>query len=63
MTTKHEINGRIVSIDWERGELIESYGGGEKHYAMHGSNEYNNYIGTGIYQNGEFVEVVEVEDF
>jgi hypothetical protein len=49
-------------ITWEKGELIENHGSGCKEYAMNGVDKDGiEYIATGVYQDGVFEEIIDIE--
>ncbi len=61
MKTIEAIDGETITIEWERGELIDDHGH-SKYYAVSGiGSDGKDYIGDAEYCNGEFEEIVNVE--
>ena len=59
---KHEINGVIVSIDWEQVGVIDNHGSGCVDWMVKGdSDDGKEYYADGNYQDGELVEVSDIE--
>ena len=59
---KHIIENREVHIDWEVGETIDNHGSGCKDVQLTGVDVLGNcYYADGNTQDGELVEVYEIE--
>jgi len=62
MKRTHIIDGKEITIDWERDCEIENHGSGCVYWGLSGlGSDGNEYIATGVYQYGELEEIQDIE--
>jgi len=60
---KHTVNNTEVDIDWNKAFFIENHGSGCVDYGVIGIHEDGKcYSGDGNYQDGELIEVINIEE-
>lgn len=60
---KHEIDGKIIDIDWEQVEIIDRHDSGCVNWMVKGfGDDGKEYYGDGSYQSDELFEVTEIEE-
>lgn len=60
---KHIIDEIEINIDWDRKQLIDNHGSGCSDWIIEGEgSDGNKYSGCGNYQDGELIEVTEIEE-
>lgn len=63
MKREHEINGEIVTIEWERDCEIDNHGSGCVYWGLTGlGSDGKEYIATGVYQGDDIEEIEDIEE-